>query len=282
MNDIVFLNGEYIAKDNAKISVLDRGFLFADGVYEVIPIYNKCPFRLEQHLERLDYSLSRLEIKSPYTHNQWLEIITQVIAKNQGSNLSIYIHVTRGKGSSRNHVFDDAAAATVLVMANALNVAVKSIKTCKATLLEDIRWQFCDIKSIALLGNILLRNQAERDGFDEAILHRQQMVSEGSTTNVFMVKDGQIFTPIADRFILGGITRELIIELANELGLKVHQQACSVEQLLHADEVWISSSTREISPVIQIDDKMIAKGKIGPIAQALHLKFQQFKQTLIA
>lgn len=280
MIDIVYLNGKYIAKNNAKISVLDRGFLFADGIYEVIPVYNATPFRLSEHLERLQYSLSKLEIINPHSNAQWQQIINNVIKQNGGGNQSLYLHITRGVDTQREHVIEKQTQPTILLMSSPLVVAKQPIKTSSATLLADIRWQFCDIKSVALLGNMLLRNEAQQRGHDEAILHRDQIITEGSSSNVFIVKNNEIYTPCQNNYILGGITREVIIEISQKSGFTVHQQDITVTELLNADEVWISSSSREISPVTHIDGKIIGDGNIGALAKTVHGEFQSFKKQL--
>ena len=281
MTDIVYLNGELLAKKDAKISVLDRGFLFADGIYEVIPVYNSSPFRLKQHLDRLAYCLEQLGIINPHSDIEWKNIIRTLIERNGGGHLSIYLQVTRGVSNDRNQLIDEIMTPTVMLLASPLLVSEESIETATATLLADIRWQHCDIKSIALLGNIMLRNKAQQLGCDEAILHRDNVITEGSTSNVFMVKFREVYTPKQNQLILGGITRDVIIELAETSGLKVHQQNITVDDLLSADEVWISSSSREISPITQIDGKIIGSGQVGPVANALHREFQAFKKTLI-
>ena len=281
MTDIVYLNGELVAKQHAKISVLDRGFLFADGIYEVIPVYSSIPFRLEQHLARLHDCLSQLNIDNPHSEIEWKNIIRTLIERNGGGHLSIYLQVTRGIDSQRDHVATTQVTPTVFLMASKLSVDETSISSCTATLLEDIRWQHCDIKSTALLANIILRNKAQQLGHSEAILHRQQMITEGSTSNVFMVKHREVYTPPLSQLILGGITRDVVIELAEQSGLKVHQQDISVDELLSADEVWITSSSREISPITEIDGKIIGNGNTGPVAKVLFGEFQSFKKTLI-
>ncbi|TKB43450.1 D-amino acid aminotransferase [Thalassotalea mangrovi] len=284
MTDTVFLNGDYVAKANAKISVLDRGFLFADGVYEVIPVYRGKPFRVKEHLNRLFDSLRQINLSSPYSESQWLEIITRVIVKNlnvHGDNQSIYLQVTRGIDSDRQHTVSGPLPATVLVMASKLTTGESTLKGEKATLLEDIRWLHCDIKSIALLANTLLVNQAKANGFDEAILHRQQWLTEGASSNVFLVNNGQVLTPPKSQYILGGITRDLIIELCQASGLEVCQRRVHIKELLDADEVWICSSTREISPIIAIDDKIIGSGRIGATTRRMAAALQAFKSELL-
>ncbi|MDN3652573.1 aminotransferase class IV [Thalassotalea ponticola] len=255
--------------------------MFADGVYEVIPAYQGKPFRLPQHLVRLCDGLAQVGIPSPYTDKQWQHLIDQLIDKNGGGHLSIYIQVTRGCNQQRQHVYDSDVQPTVLLMTLPLTTDQQTITCSKVTLLADSRWQHCDIKSTALLANIMLSNQASALGFDEAILHRDHVVTEGASTNVFMVKDGRIYTPEKSHLILGGITRDLIIELCHRAHLEIHQQRIHIDQLLTADEVWISSSSREISPVIQIDDKIIGHGGVGPMSKYVFTLFQQFKRDLI-
>lgn len=281
MTDIVYLNGEFIAKAHAKVSVLDRGFLFADSIYEVIPVYHSQAFRLEEHLDRLNYCLSAIKLPSPYTTQQWHQLINNVVEKNGGGHLSIYIQVTRGADKQRNHVLDKQTQPTVLIMPMPLSTEVAELNSIKAALIEDFRWQHCDIKTTALLGNILLRNQAQESGCDEAILQRNNHITEATASNVFMVKNGEIYTPPKNNLILAGITRDLIVELAENASIKVHQEQITVEQLLNADEVWVSSSSREISPVSHINDKIVGNGEIGSVAKTVHQLFQAFKNSLV-
>jgi len=281
MADIVYLNGEYVNAADAKVSVFDRGFLFGDGVYEVIPVYHSSAFRLEAHLQRLNDSLNAIKLPLSFCDSTWHSLIEQVINKNSGGHLSIYIQVTRGNENKRNHIADKDTSPTVFISASPLDTNIAVLTPIQVTLLADIRWQQCFIKSTALLGNIILKQQAASLGYDEAILHRDKVITEGTTTNIFMVKDNVIYTPEKNHFILAGITRELIIELAESASIKVIQQSITVTDLLHADEVWLSSSSREISPVTQIDDKIIAKGSIGPMASKMHQLFQAFKQKLL-
>ncbi len=281
MTDIVYLNGDFIEKSSAKISVLDRGFLFGDGIYEVIPVYQSKPFRLEQHIERLNYCAECTQIPLTITLNQWQDILQQLIRKNGGDNLSIYIQLTRGVAPERNHAFPQDTKPTVLIMCTPLNVSIAELSAIKVTLLNDIRWQHCNIKSISLLGGILLNQQANALGFQEAILQRENYITEATTSNVFIIKGNEIYTPPKNQSILGGITRDLIVELAQQHQIIVHQIDLTIEDLLCADEVWLSSSSREISPVVLIDDKIVANGEIGPITKQMHNIFQAFKQSLI-
>ena len=281
MTDIVYLNGDFVSKASAKISVLDRGFLFGDGIYEYIPVYQSNPFRLKEHIERLDLCLDAIRLSKPYDLTKWQSIIDEVISLNGGGNLSIYIQVTRGCDTVRNHDYDKNIKPTVLVMASELSAKVAELNPIKAALLQDIRWQNCHIKSVSLLGNILLKQQATAQGFDEAVLYRDDSVTEGTSSNVFMVKDAVIYTPPKSNHILSGITRDLLIELANKNGIRVIESKILTQQLFEADEVWVSSSSREISPITKINDKIVANGEIGPISKQMHLAFQRFKESLI-
>lgn len=281
MNNLVYLNGEYVEASQAKVSVFDRGFLFGDAVYEVIPVYHCVPFRLEDHLNRLNQSLKAVNISLSYSLSAWRELVTDVINKNSGGHLSLYIQVTRGNENKRDHLADENTSPTIFISASPLDPNIAALTPIQVTLLADIRWQNCFIKSTALLGNILLKQQAASCGYDEAILHRDKVITEGTTTNVFMVKNNVIYTPEKNHFILAGITRDVIIEIAESATIKVIQQSITITDLLSADEVWLSSSSREISPVTQIDDKIIAKGSIGPVAKKMHQLFQVFKQELL-
>lgn len=280
MSDLVFLNGEYLKKHDAKVSILDRGFLFGDGVYEVIPVYQQRPFRLQEHLNRLNHSAQLININSPFTDAQWLVHINTIILKYHQANLSIYIQITRGVSNTREHSAKTLTP-TVLIMPNELNTKTNVLSPIKAVLLEDIRWQHCNIKSISLLGNILLKQEAISLGADEALLHRNQILTEGATSNIFMVKNNHIFTPERSEFILSGITRDVIIELAKNYQLNIIEKDITISELYDADEVWVSSSSREISPVTQINDKIVAQGGIGTISKVIHSAFQQFKQSLL-
>ena len=281
MGSIVYLNGEFIAKEDAKVSVLDRGFLFGDSIYEVIPVYHSSPFRLAEHLTRLNYCLRAIGIAYPQTNEQWQALIEQVIEKNGAGHLSIYIQVTRGSENKRDHLAKSTTPATILIMAMPLSIEVAELTSIKAALLEDFRWQHCDIKTTSLLGNIMLRQQADQMGFDEAILQRDNQISEATAANVFIVKNNEIFTPAKSHQLLAGITRDLVVEIAESASIKVHQTRLSTEALLSADEVWISSSSREISAVVAINDKIIADGGIGSMTKKIHQLFQTFKRSLV-
>lgn len=278
-----FLNNDYVPLKDAKVSVLDRGFIFADGIYEVIPAFSGKPFRLEHHLNRLNDNLTAIKIDNPYTPTQWQTIFTDLILKNNYSNTdcSIYLQVTRGV-AKRDHVFPENSQPTIFVMLNPMPAANpdKLKKGLTVITREDIRWQYCNIKSISLLGNIILKQEAADNNADEAVLIRDGYLTEGSSSNIFIVKGGVIKTPIKNHQLLPGITRDLIVEIAQQHGLSCEETSITQEELFDADEVWLSSSLKEISPVCIIDNQTVADGKPGAQWRKMYQLFQDYKATL--
>ena len=280
-SQLVYLNGEYLPLNEAKVSVLDRGFIFGDGVYEVIPSYGRKALRFEHHMQRLQNSLDAVRIENPLSNSQWKTIIDKLIADTDSQDQYIYLHITRGV-ASRDHRFPEKVKPTVFVMSSVLNpVDPELLKTgVTAVTLDDIRWQYCNIKAIALLPNILLRQQAVDKGAVEAILIRDGNMTEGAASNTFIVSNGVIKTPPKDQKLLPGITRDLIVELAKEHNMPIEEIAISEEEFLAADEIWLSSSTKEILPVTKINDQQVGDGKPGAIWQDMFQKYQDYKETL--
>ncbi|NNF95591.1 MAG: D-amino acid aminotransferase [Halobacteria archaeon] len=277
----VYLNGKYLPLKQACVPVLDRGFIFGDGVYEVIPVYGHKAFRLEHHLQRLKNSMQAVRLNNPHTNEEWSEIIYNVVERNDGGDQSIYLQVTRGV-AHRDHRFPGDASPTVFVMSN-LFVMVPTEQLehgVSAITLDDIRWQYCSIKSIALLPNILLRQQAVEQGAAEAILLRNSEVTEGAASNVFIVKDGVIITPPKTDCLLPGITRDLVVEQAHEHDMPVEEAIIKQEDLLAADEIWLTSSTKEILPVTQLNSQTVGTGKPGPVWKQMYGLYQDYKQIL--
>jgi len=275
---MVFLNGEFIPKDQASISVMDRGFLFGDGVYEVIPVYNNQIFRLDEHLERLQNSLDSTHITNPYKKDQWQKILLELLKHSAEKNQSLYLQVTRGVDSIRKHSFDELTA-TVFIESNPLIPRTKTEleKGYCAITQPDFRWERCDIKATSLLANIMYSQQAKQHQAEEVILHRDNQITEGATSNVFIIKDNTLFTHPTGKHILSGITRDLVLESANACSIQVNQTAFSITDLMAADEVWISSSTREIMPITKIDNQLINKGQIGEHWSQVYDHYQQLK-----
>ncbi|NOX27863.1 MAG: D-amino-acid transaminase [Gammaproteobacteria bacterium] len=272
-----YINGQFVPLSEVTISPLDRGFVFGDGVYEVIPVYHGVAFRLDEHLLRLNNSLSAIRLDNPYSDEKWATVLNQLIEENQAGDQSLYIQITRGV-AERDHAFPETSAATIFAMSKPLPASQQA--PIKAITLQDIRWQWCHIKSTALLGNLLLRQQAIDRGCQEAILLRDGVLTEGAASNVFIVKDGVILTPQKSNQILPGITRDIVVELAEENNVAIAETEISEQQLLSADEIWVTSATKEIAPVIELNGKPINSGKIGPACQVMQKLFNQFKQTL--
>lgn len=280
---IVYLNGEFVPLSKAKVPVLDRGFIFGDGVYEVIPAYGYQLFRIDEHLQRLQNSLTAVRIHNPYSPEEWKRILNTLLEKNPAEDVSIYLQITRGV-AKRDHAFPANITPTVFAMANPLVTTDEQAfnQGIAAITLDDTRWQYCNVKAITLLANILLRQAAIDEGAAEAILIRDGEVSEGAASNVFIVHNGIIMTPPKGARLLPGITRDLIVELAHIQQLPVQEVNFSKTELLTAEEIWISSSTKEIMPVVKLNDRPVGNGQPGPIARKLFGIFQEYKQMLKA
>jgi D-alanine transaminase len=268
--------------EQASISVMDRGFLFGDGVYEVIPVYGGHLFRFSQHIARLQRSLTEIGITPFYSESQWRELCQQLLAENHSLDCSLYLQITRGVMEQRDHRFPTDPTPTVFARLSPLPAMQQrpSAKGIKLLSLEDIRWQRCDIKAITLLANCMARQAAENAGADEALFVRDGYAIEGSASNVFMVREGEILTAPKSNRILGGITRDLVLEIAQAHQMPVRETLVTLEELKQADEVWITSSTREIQPVWYIDNVAIAAAKTGPIWHQMIEYYMDFKQKL--
>lgn len=280
-----YLNGIYLPLDEARISPLDRGFLFGDGIYEVIPCYNGRLFRLKQHLDRMLRSLAAIQLASPHSEAEWARILDGLVQHNGGGHQSVYLQISRGAPNTRDHRFPDQCPPTVFAYATRLDDpdtrTLDSETGIHCITCEDIRWARCDIKAVALLANVLLREQARQAGCDEAILIHNGWVTEGSTSNVFVVSDGEILTPAAGPDILGGITRDLVIELAARHGLPLLESFIDPRLLQQADEIWISSSTRGVRPVVMLDSKPVGDGRPGSVWRKMAEYYAVFRRALM-
>ncbi len=274
----VYLNGEFLPLEQAKISVLDRGFTFGDGVYEVFLVYHRKIFRLEEHLQRLNNSLAAIFMENPYTPDEWHTILYKLVEENPADNQSLYLQVTRGV-SERDHSIKLSKQPTVFAMSKPLPDR-NLVQGIAAITTEDIRWKFCDIKAITLLPSVLLRHQAVLKNAVEAILIRDGFVTEGAASNVFIVNKEKIVTPPKDHSLLPGITRDLVVELLQESGFDCVESGISSEELMTADEIWITSSTWEIVPVIILDEKPVGCGQPGPVWHKAVKLYQDFKNNL--
>lgn len=277
---LVYLDGEFLAPEAAKVSVFDRGFIFGDGVYEYIPVFGRRLFRLTQHLARLEASLLEVRIPNPLTPTRWREIFDRLIADNDADDQSIYIHITRGV-APRDHGFPENAKPTVFVYAQPLKYPTTEqlARGVAAITTRDIRWGRCDIKAIALLANALLRQQALEAGATEAILIRDGFMTEGAACNIFIVGDGCARTPPKGPFILPGITRDLALELMRAHGVPCEERAVSEAELRAADEIWLTSSSREILPITRLDGRAIAAGNPGPLHARVFALYREYKRA---
>ena len=277
----VYLNGEFLPPDQARVSVFDRGFIFGDGVYEVIPVFGGRLFRLPHHLSRLDASLSAIRLRNPHNQQEWNDIFTRLLAAGSGDQ-SIYLQITRGV-APRDHAFPPNITPTVFAYAQPLKYSPPEqlAQGVVAVTAADIRWQRCDIKAIALLANALLRQQAIDQGAVEAILVRDGIVTEGAASNIFVVKNGRLVTPPKGPFILPGITRDLVVEIARARGIPCDELPVKIEALTSADEVWLTSSTKEILPITRIDGKPVGDGKPGPMHARMFALYKEYKQAFI-
>ncbi|CAB0149606.1 D-alanine aminotransferase [Pseudidiomarina piscicola] len=281
MSDLVYLNGEWLAPENAKVSVFDRGFLFADGIYEVIPVYQGRPFLAEHHLARLHNSLTAIGIVDQGEHF-WRALINELIARNKLSDALLYFQVTRGAEAKRSHLPEGQPSPTIFANHSPLSVHWNTPEPAKVVLCDDIRWLRCDIKSISLLGNIMLKQFAQQHNAIEPILQRNGYITEGASSNYFAVKDGVIYTAPANHLILPGITRMWVLRLAQQLGLTVREEPFPSADLAQLDELFLTSSSREVQPIAQIDDIIIADGRCGPITKQLVEAFHQSKRAHLA
>jgi D-alanine transaminase len=277
-NKTIYLNGDYLPLADAKISVMDRGFLFGDGVYEVIPAYAGQLFRLEDHLERLDNSLKAIRLENPHNHDQWRNILTPLL--KQGEDQSVYLQITRGVAPKRDHAFPVNVTPTVFSMVSGITPHTDPDVGVKAISMEDSRWKLCNTKAITLLANVLLRQTAVDHNCAEAILFKDGFLTEGAASNVFVVIEGILMTPPKSPAILPGITRDVILEIARENNIPCSEQAISNVDVKKASEIWITSSTREIIPVVELDSEIIANGKPGPVWKVFYKLFQAYKQSL--
>lgn len=278
---IVHLNGRLLPIEEACVPVLDRGFIFGDGIYEVVPVYGGRPFRLEEHLDRLERSLSAVRIDNPLTRPQWRALFTDLIERNPGDDRSVYLQITRGV-AKRDHAFPKGVRPTVFAMVTPIAPPDPALaeRGVPAITRLDTRWARCDIKAITLLANVLARQEAIDAGAAESIFLRDGLAVEGSASNLFAVSSGRIATPPKDNTLLPGITRDVVVELARANGMPVEERAIPEAELRAADELWVTSSTKEIVPVTALDGRPVGDGRVGPVWRHMNALYQDFKTAL--
>lgn len=266
----------------AKVPVLDRGFIFGDGVYEVVPVYSRVPFRLDEHLARLERSLGAVGIRNPYTREQWRGFVNGVIERQPFEDQAVYFQVTRGV-AKRDHAFPPHAEPTVFMMSNPLVPPPAALVESGASAItaHDNRWLRCDIKSISLIGNVLLRQLSAEAEAVETVLFRDGQLTEASASNVFVVKGGVIHSPPKNELILPGITYDVVVELARAHGLPLEFRAITEAEVRGADELWVTSSSKEVLAVVRLDGRPVGDGRPGPVFRRMYRLYQDFKQQVM-
>jgi D-alanine transaminase len=274
-----FLDGRLVPLKDARLSPLDRGFLFGDGVYEVIPAYGGRLFHLPAHLKRLQYSLDGIRLNNPHSDADWTGLLKALVEKNGGGDQAVYLQVSRGTPADRDHSFPTGTAPTVFAMSSPLAGLPQELKIqgARTVTLDDIRWQRCDIKCTSLLGNVLLRQRATEAGCHEGILMRDGHVTEGTASSLLVVEDGVLVTPPDGPELLPSITRDVVLQLAERVHLPVRRGRIPLSSLARAEEVWLASSTREVYAVTSIDGKPVRDGVPGVIWKRMYALFQEHK-----
>jgi D-alanine transaminase len=278
MNEL-YLNGAFVPPEAAHISVMDRGFLFGDGVYEVIPSYGGHFLGLEPHLDRLDASLAAMRLDAPLAREEWHAVLRRLIGEPPAPDQYVYLQVTRGTVPERDHLCPEGVAPTVLAFAKPIKPRAPAIAEQGVACIThpDIRWLRGEIKSISLAAAVLMRREAADADALETIMHRDGWVTEGAVSNVFVVAEGALMTPPKSRLLLSGITRELALTLAREHGLDFVEQPVALDTLRAADEIWLSSSTREVLPVTRLDGELVGDGRPGPLWRRMDAIYQDYK-----
>lgn len=274
----VFLNGEFVALSQARVPVLDRGFIFGDGVYEVVPVYGRVPFRWAQHHSRLVRSLGELRIDNPRDAAGWRALVDELIARHPWDDQFVYLQVTRGV-ARRDHGFPKGVIPTVFGMTSPLPpVSADQIaRGVDAVTLPDQRWLRCDIKSVSLLGNVLARQAALDAGAVECVMFRDGLLTEGSSSNIWVVRGGQVLAPPRDHRILEGIRYGLLQELCEAQGVPLQVREVTRDEVLGADELMLSSATKEVLAITRLDGQPVGAGVPGPVFRRLHAAYQQAK-----
>ena len=279
---IAHFNGEWLPLDEIRVSPLDRGFIFGDGVYELVPVYSRVAFRLDEHLARLERSLGETRIRNPYSRQRWREIVYQLVDAQPFDDQGVYFQVTRGV-AKRDHAFPRDAQPTVFMMSNPLvNPPRAQVEAGAAAVsAQDNRWLRCDIKSISLLGNVLARQISADAGAAETILFRDGKLTEASASNVFIAKRGTVISPPKTSLILPGITYDVVVELARANGMPIEFREVAEAEVRAADEIWVTSSSKEVLAIVSLDGRTIGDGKPGPLFRRMYELYQEFKRKVM-
>lgn len=282
MSCVVYLNGRYLPLEEARVPVMDRGFLFGDGVYEVIPAYDRRPFRLGDHLARLQDSLDGIRLANPHSLAEWQALVERIVSAAPWEDLGVYLQVTRGPGP-RDHAFPQEIRPTVFLMPLELPAPPAALveNGVAAISADDTRWSRCDLKTTSLLPNVLLRQLSVDAGCAETILIRDGWLTEGSASSVFLVRDGVILAPPKTRLVLPGITYDVVLELAAREGMATQVRPIAEAELRAADEIWLTSSTKEVMAVVRLDGHPVGDGRPGPLFRRMHGLYQAYKHTVM-
>lgn len=279
-----YLDGAFLPLAEARVSPMDRGFLFGDGVYEVIPVYSRRPFRLDEHLARLDRSLAAIRLANPLTADAWRTVVARLVADAEWDDQSVLLQVTRGPMAVRNHAFPATVTPTVFGLVEPLSTPPAELRErgVAAVSAADFRWLRCDIKATSLLANCLLRQLAIDAGCAETVLFRDGMLSEGAASNIFVVRDGMLLAPQKNHLMLAGITYDVVLELAATHGLKTEVRDIADAEVRGADELWLTSSTKEVLPIVTLDGAKVGPdGTAGPVFRQMYGWYQDFKQRVM-
>ena len=279
----IYLNGQFVAPEQAMVPVTDRGLLFGDSVCEVIPVFAGAPFRAGEHLARLQRSLAGIRLASPLSDSEWQVIFDRLCADLGDGAHALYLQITRGSPPQRAHRIPAHSEPTVIVFTTPIGEALRESvrKGIRVNTLPDTRWHYCELKTTNLLPNVLAQSQAIEQGADDAILIRDGEAREGTSSNLFVVMNGLLITPPDCPGLLPGITRDLVLELAEAADIPFARAVVSEQDLIEADEIWLTSSTREIAPVTLLNGKTVGSGEPGPIWQRMDSLYQAEKQRHI-
>ena len=279
-----YVDGAYLPLAEARVSPMDRGFLFGDGAYEVIPVYSRRAFRLDEHVARLANTLAAMRLANPHSADEWKAIILEIVARNPWDDQSVYLQVTRGADTKRNHAFPGPEVKpTVFLMSEPLVTpsAEQLASGIAAVSAADIRWLRCDLKTVSMLANCLLRQHAIDHGCMETVLFRDSFLTEGAASSIFVCKDGVLLVPPKSHLMLPGVTYDVVLELARSHGMKHEVREVLEAEVRSADELWMTSSTKEVLPITSLDGRAVGDGKPGPMGRQMYAWYQDFKNTVM-
>jgi D-alanine transaminase len=287
MTTLSYLNGRFLPLAEAQVSPMDRGFLFGDGIYEVVPVYSRRPFRLDEHLGRLQRSLDAIRLANPLSLNEWRALVERLIAAAEWDDQSVYLQVTRGPMDVRNHAFPATVTPTVFGLVEALLTPPPAQvgQGVAAVSAADFRWLRCNVKATSLLANCLLRQMAFDAGCAETLMFRDGILSEGAASNIFVVKSGELLAPQKNHLMLTGITYDVVLELAAQHGLPTEVRDITDAEVRAADELWLTSSTKEVLAIVELDGRKVGAGETagmpGPVFRQMYGWYQDFKNTVM-